>query len=311
MWLLVISYIGFVAFVVFFVVRAVKYQRTPVHLRWELYPIPGESERKYGGSYMEDFEWWDHEHKRSLLGEIVYMVSEILMFSEYRHRNKGYWYFVLPFHIGGYLVVTWLALLIVSAITMAAGQEVASGTSAANGWGILLYYLTLIIGVAGFIIGGLGCLGLIYKRITDENLSLYTTRFDYFTLLVILAIFITGIISWASTGLDFAYARAYMEGLVTADSVSGIGAALTIQMLLLAILAAYMPFTPMMHYIAKHFTFNKVRWNDHPNTKGSKLEHDVKAVLTQTMTWSAPHIQSGKTWAEVVTSEVPAEEKQS
>lgn len=306
LWLQVISYVGFVAFIVFFIARVVKYQKMPVHLRWELYPLAGEKLRKYGGSYLEDFEWWHHKHKKSLLSELVYMAKEILTFSEYRHRNRGYWYFVLPFHIGGYFLVTWLVLLIIGAITIAGGQSIAID---ANAWGQLIYYLTLIIGIAGFVIGGLGCLGLLIRRATNENLKVYTTRVDYFTLLMILAIFITGLVSLASSGMDFASARLYLESLITFSAASDVGVALAIQFLLVAILAAYMPFTPMMHYIAKHFTFNEVRWNDHPNLRGSKLEKEVQAVLNYPVTWSASHIQSGKTWAELAKMEVGSEEK--
>jgi nitrate reductase gamma subunit len=307
LWLQIISYVGFVAFIIFFVARAVKYQNMPVHLRWELYPLAGEKLRKYGGSYLEDFEWWHHKHKKSLVSELVYMAKEILTFSEYRHRNRGYWYFVLPFHIGGYFLVAWLVLLIISAITIAAGQSI---NTDANAWGQLIYYLTLIVGVAAFVIGGLGCLGLLIRRATNENLKVYTTRVDYLTLLMILAIFVTGLVSWATSGMDFISASLYLESLITFSAASDISVVLAIQFLLLAILAAYMPFTPMMHYIAKHFTFNEVRWNDHPNLRGSKVEKEVQAALNYQVTWSASHIQPGKTWAEIATSGVDSEEKQ-
>jgi len=40
--------------------RVVKAMRMPVHLRWDLYPIPkGPRDRqRYGGSYFEETEWW-------------------------------------------------------------------------------------------------------------------------------------------------------------------------------------------------------------------------------------------------------------
>ena len=40
--------------------RVVKAMLMPVHLRWDLYPIPkGPRDRqRYGGSYFEETEWW-------------------------------------------------------------------------------------------------------------------------------------------------------------------------------------------------------------------------------------------------------------
>jgi len=55
----------------------------------------------------------------------------------------------------------------------------------------------------------------------------------------------------------------------------------------------------MMHYLAKYFTYHKVRWDDAPNLKGSKIEREIKEALNQPVSWSAPHIQPGKSWSEV------------
>ena len=59
-----------------------------------------------------------------------------------------------------------------------------------------------------------------------------------------------------------------------------------------------MPFTRMVHYVAKYFTYHKVRWDDEPNTRGSKLEGKVQELLARPESWSAPHIRPGETWSE-------------
>jgi len=58
----------------------------------------------------------------------------------------------------------------------------------------------------------------------------------------------------------------------------------------------------MMHLFAKYFLYHNVRWEDEPNVKGGKLEKKVKEALNFGVSWSAPHIQAGKTWAEVATT---------
>ncbi|MGA2957349.1 MAG: hypothetical protein ABSF48_16685 [Thermodesulfobacteriota bacterium] len=53
----------------------------PLHVRWELYPVKHEAGKKaeYGGSYMEEPNWWGKKRERSLFNEIKYMVPEILL----------------------------------------------------------------------------------------------------------------------------------------------------------------------------------------------------------------------------------------
>ena len=52
--ILVVSYALVAVFLLGFVVRTVRLARMPVHLRWELAPIPHEKGRgQYGGSYLE------------------------------------------------------------------------------------------------------------------------------------------------------------------------------------------------------------------------------------------------------------------
>jgi len=58
----------------------------------------------------------------------------------------------------------------------------------------------------------------------------------------------------------------------------------------------------MMHYVAKYFTYHKVRWDDEPNKPGTGLERKLQAQLDQSAGWSAPHIQTGQSWSEQVKS---------
>ena len=60
------TYFAILLFVVMVISKIFKYSNTPVHVRWELYPVAHEDERvKHGGSYMEDVDWWKKPIKTS------------------------------------------------------------------------------------------------------------------------------------------------------------------------------------------------------------------------------------------------------
>ena len=61
--------------------RVVKAMLMPVHLRWDLYPIPkGPRDRqRYGGSYFEETEWWTKPIDTGLGGEVAFMLKEVFL----------------------------------------------------------------------------------------------------------------------------------------------------------------------------------------------------------------------------------------
>ena len=77
--LLLIPYAAAVVFVAAAVQRAVRIARLPMHLRWELYPVAHEKGRaSYGGSYLEESDWWTKPRAVSVAGELKVMIPEIL-----------------------------------------------------------------------------------------------------------------------------------------------------------------------------------------------------------------------------------------
>ena len=58
-----LGYLGVIGFAVTSFLKIKKYVKTtPLHCRWEIYPIPHEGARaKHGGSYMEESNWWTKE----------------------------------------------------------------------------------------------------------------------------------------------------------------------------------------------------------------------------------------------------------
>ena len=98
--------------------RAAVFARAPLHLRWELYPVPHEPPERasYGGSYLEHSEWWRHPRVSHLAGELRFMVPEILFLHALRTHNRPLWYRSFPFHFGLYLLAASMALLVLAAI---------------------------------------------------------------------------------------------------------------------------------------------------------------------------------------------------
>jgi hypothetical protein len=84
--LYVLIYASALTFLIACIVRAVHYMRLPLHLRWDLYPVPHEeSERaKHGGSYFESADWWKKPTTFNWAGELRSMLSEIIF-------QKGLW----------------------------------------------------------------------------------------------------------------------------------------------------------------------------------------------------------------------------
>jgi len=155
------------------------------------------------------------------------------------------------------------------------------------------------------VLGAIGALGLLAKRLLDRRLRDFTTPAGLFNLVLLLGVFATGLGVLASA--DYASDLTTFLGALatgnTAVTVPGIAAAhVGVTFLFLA----YLPFTPMMHFVAKYFTYHDVRWNDEPLIRGSRMEREIEGLLAQPVTWAGPHIRADgkKTWVDIATEEV-------
>jgi hypothetical protein len=77
---------------------------------------------------------------------------------------------------------------------------------------------------------------------------------------------------------------------------------LTAQMAVAALFLLYLPVTRMVHFFSKYFTYHAVRWDDRPREPGSALDRRLRQALDFGVDWSADHVRTGKTWAEVATT---------
>jgi len=295
--LYVVFYVAAVVFLIACVARYLMYARTPVHLRWELYPVPHEPPDKaeHGGSYFEEVDWWEKEHKSNMAGEAVAMLTEILFLKALYEHNRTLWYSSFPFHFGLYLLIGAGGLLILGALV-----SLVSEAALAGGFGVALHWGYTALGAVGLALSLLGALGLLVKRTTDRTLRQYSNFGDYFNLLFFIVTF--GVLGAAHLvgGEGYYGPLAAMIGIVTFNTAMPMTPLFTAGLILLAALVAYIPLTHMSHFIGKYFTYHSIRWGDEANQQGSKIDQRVQEALAYKPTWAAAHMKTDgtRTWVD-------------
>ncbi|MEW6173783.1 MAG: respiratory nitrate reductase subunit gamma [Bacillota bacterium] len=280
-----LAWLSVVVFLVMIVYRFSKFNSMPLHLRWELYPLPLEPKHHYGGSYMEELDYVPKPRHHIRINGILDMASEVFLLKKVKEYNiYGMWPFSFSMHWGIYLLFVWIALMLVEKIF---------GFDA-------IVPVTNICGGVALIVGAFGSLGLLLKRISNSELASYTLPVDYFNLLFMLSIFTTGIIAWITDPYFFDKARAFIAGVLSFQPAQVSSSWLVAHFTLFELFLIYMPFSKMFHYIAKYFTIDKVFWDDILNLKGSSVDKKITSQLSGKLTWSAPHIVNGKNWVEQV-----------
>jgi nitrate reductase gamma subunit len=292
--LIIFIYITVLSFIVFSLVKVWKYATMPMHSRWELYPVPKEAGRgEYGGSYYEETLWWEKPRKTSLAGELKEMLKEMLFIKNLFNNQRPLWWLSYALHLGIYFLGAWAILLFLGAITEIAGLPVTTGSVVnSHWWAVLLHYLTLCTGALGAVLVAFGSGSLFLKRVFDSSFKNYTSPQEYFNLLLIFSVVVTGILIWFGDPL-FVLARERMRLILTFQGFEA-GSLVILHVLLLGILLVYIPTSKMSHYVGKYFTYHKVLWENEPNLPGSAIMQKVEetSALKPSKTWSAPHYQS-------------------
>lgn len=292
--LLLLSYALLAIFLVAFVLRSLKLSRLPVHLRWELSPVPHEKGKgSYGGSYLEEVDWWTKPREKDLMSEVLYMGKEILFLKALWEHKRRLWWFSFPFHFGLYILTVAAGILVVAGI--------ASGLGAVSPGGELLARGLPVLAGVGYGLGLVGSAGLFYKRLSDQGMKNSTSPMTFVNLLVLMAMFVTGL--WAAlTVNDFTgQVVGFAGGLVRGGLPEGLAGIVSAHFVFALLFLAYLPFTQMMHFVAKYFTYHKVRWDDEPVAAGTKLDKELQQLLNQPVSWAGPHVRADgkKTWVDI------------
>jgi nitrate reductase gamma subunit len=298
--ILTVGVLGFFLLVITY--RTLAIIRLPVHLRWELAPIPHKKgKNRYGGSYLEEYEWWNKLQRRSHIAAVIYMAKEIFLLRGVWKHNRVLWPFTVSLHIGIYLIIAMLFLNVVNAVFIIAE--------------VPLYVLNLSLGissifaVAGYLLGSLGTIGLLLKRALDPNLRPFNTVSKYFNLLFLSAVFISGAFSWFQSGEFTSEMSLYIRRLITFNVGIGVTFPLSLHLVIALLFVLYLPLTDMIHFIAKYFTYHAIRWDDKPQDE--KMKRELRGLLNQPVTWSAAHIKADgkKNWADIVATKNSDEKK--
>lgn len=288
-------YISLGIFLAGSIYKIISIARRPIHLRWELAPVPGEkSKSAYGGSYLENYEWWKKPVESSFLGQIRVMMSEILLFHGVWKHNRGIWLFTYSFHLAVYLLACAAGVMGLAFILV-------------NGFKItgLLQYITTIISYilfASYVLGVFGTIGMILKRISNYQWRSYSSVVTYFNLIILLAVFGSGITA-CFTSFDYGNeVYAVFQNVITANNGIGISQTLAVHIVSVLIFLIYLPFSFLIHFVAKYFTYHDIRWDDRP--MNSESEKKISSILEQPVTWKAAHINGGDTsnWLRTVTN---------
>jgi nitrate reductase gamma subunit len=292
-----LTYLAIVVFVASALKRIVAYKRNPLHLRWELYPVAHEGGGKaaYGGSYLEEVDWWQKPREVSRIGELSVMIPEMLFLKALWEHNRSLWLVSFPFHFGLYLIFGLIGLIVFGACAQLAGLPADSGLP----W--LAAGVSAILGPVALGLSLLGGLGLLLRRLGDPNLRNYSAPEHYFNLILFLVTLSVAMITWASVDPTFEMARGFVAGLISFNLAQIDSSLFLLQVVLAAVTMTYIPFTHMSHFFMKYFLYHDIRWEDKPNVNAPEINEQIGQVLGFEPTWSASHvaIPGKKTWADI------------
>ena len=299
----IITFFAAGIFIALMIYRIISIKRMPVHLRWELAPIPHEKGKsKYGGSYLEEYEWWRKPKRRkSFTGPIIYMAREIFLLEGVWKNNRSLWPFSLLLHYGIYFFILTLVLYFINALLIVKGAPL-SVQSAFQG-------IASVTSAAAYILGTPGVAGLFFKRALDPGLRNYSSFSTFFRLAFLGAVFISGLIARFSAADYASEMSLYVNRIITLDSGAAVSIATGTHIIIVLLFIIYLPWTDMVHFITKYFTYHAVRWDDEPKDKN--ITEKLSRLVNQPVDWSAPHINPNgrKNWADTIAGEHIEKEK--
>jgi nitrate reductase gamma subunit len=275
MALTVITHAALLIFLIGIAIRIWRIAAMPIHVRWELYPIPSGAAEK-----------------------IFYMVSEVLRLEGVRKNNRSLWFWSWLFHVALYLMIGFACLALVASFSATVRGSIIVLISVAS-------FVSYTFGIAG-------TCGLIVMRLADSRLRPMTSFGDLLNLALLLAIFLTGfahaMIQPSAADILVAQAGNFLW-INPAPQLHPLAVA---HLCLISLFVSYMPLTRMAHMVLKYFTYHSVRWDD--RAAGEMPGHlaRMRKNLAYPVQWSAHHIQSGESrssWADAVMTNGVREKK--
>lgn len=304
--------LGYLAVAGFFCMAYLKIKSylaaSPLHVRWELYPVPHEGEKAaYGGSFMEEKDWWTKPRHISHWGDIKGILTEVLFLHATFEHNLKLWVRTYPFHVGMYLLMGGTIIVILSVIAQICGLAPQGG---------LMVFINNVINatalLGAFCIAG-GGIGLIQRRRSDEGLKRYSTPEHYLNLGAFVLFAVLTLAAWAFNPSYAQLANTFIYNLFTFNFQPLPSVSFVLSMLVGFFVLIWIPMTNMGHLIMKYSMYHDIRWGDEPTTFSTKNQQKIMDALKFNVTWSAEHIAGDgqpKTWVDVATTNPAAPKKE-
>jgi len=272
--------------------RVVNIARLPVHLRWELAPVPHDKTReKYGGSYLEEQEWWKKPVRKSIIQPLKYMAAEIIFLRGVWKNNRSLWPFSLCLHSGIYLMIGMLFLCLINALLIAIELPADITDIMAE----TISYMALI----SFLTGSVGAISLVFKRLIDHDLKPFSTAGSFFNLVLLAIVFVSGAVCWFYQGEFGDLLSLFLSKLITLEVIRVMPLTFILYVAISLLFFLYLPVSSMTHFMIKYFLYHAVRWNDKP--LNARMESELRNLLAEKPHWSAAHTGTDgqKTWGEI------------
>ena len=272
---LVLFYGSGIFFVIASIIVLLRHISSPMHLHWEL---------SKGSSVYELPEYWTRPH-RSIITKLKSIALDVLLLRGYYQQNRSFWYWLIIFHGGLYLLIIWHIWLFASSVTLSA--------EASPLWATVFGYAA-----TGMIF--LGSAGILAKRILDKELRAYYPPLHYvkwmFVIITLAGGFYAVLVYFDG---NISSVLAYVKDQLSFEMEHKLHAPVVTSLHLLFVFPwlIYLPFSHTMRVFFRYY--HELRWDDKPNLVGSDVERNVTRLLDQPVSWSAPHIQSGRTWSEI------------
>lgn len=299
-----LGYLAVIGFAVTAFLKIRKYVKsTPLHIRWELYPIPHEGARaKHGGSYMEDTNWWESKHHAKHIDDLIFLIREILFLEATYHHNRPLWVRTYPFHLGLYMLMGGAIILFVCAFLRLFGMD------PEGSFLTFISYLIEIMSLVGCLALVIGGIGLIMRRVSDPGLRTFTPPEHFFDIGLFAFFGLVGLATWVTNHSFADLASQFMYNMITFNWESLGSGGFTLHMLIGFVLMIIIPVTFMSHILLKYFLYHDIRWEDVATSQSKKRQDLMMDALKYNVTWAGPHMNpegKPKTWVDVATSGYP------
>ena len=277
---------------------------SPLHVRWELYPVPHEGKKSsYGGSFMEETEWWNKKRHIEHWYDIMGIIREVLLLeATFKHNNK-LWFRTYPFHFGLYMLMGGTIIMVICVLLEFCGLNPQGG--------FMMFVRNVInvvvLGGAFAIVGG--GIALIERRKNDPNLKAYTTPEHFLNLGAFVVFGLLTLCAWAFNPCGDGYyglAHEFIRNMFTFTFAPIHSTFFVLSMLVGFFLMIWIPMTNMQHLILKYFMYHDIRWGDAPTSESEANQKKINEMIgNYHPTWAADHIEGdgSKTWADVATSD--------